>query len=191
MFADHQPALGRLAQSVDGFERIATFALLTIRQPLRIACADYKLVRNGDTGPLFGHKYGALAYIKANAADIHAELERSYELGASADVMLLEVMRIPGIGLAKAGFILQMAYGVSGCIDTHNLTRFNIPMRQFSTGNKAVDRRRVRAYNAMINSLGGTASLWDSWCQYLADHDPANYATAQRVSELHLAPLEY
>jgi hypothetical protein len=49
MFAEHQPQLARLGRtSPGGLARIATFALLTIRQPLRIACADYKLVRNGD-----------------------------------------------------------------------------------------------------------------------------------------------
>ena len=99
------------------------------------------------------------------------------------------VLRVPGLGLAKSGFIVQMLYGMSGCIDTHNLTRFNLHRRRFACGTKATDRRRIGEYNDMVGRLGGTARLWDEWCIYVADRD-ANYVDADHVSRLHLTPLE-
>lgn len=190
MFAEHQPQLSALAQRGDGFARIMTFAVLTIRMPLRDACLDYKLVRRGEPArSVFAHKHAALAWIRDNAADLHDELERCYADGASEATMLRAVMECPGIGLAKAGFILQMAFGISGCIDTHNLTRFAIPPRQYASGHKATDLRRADSYSALVANLGGTAALWDGWCDYLSARDPINYASGHAVSALHLAPL--
>lgn len=197
MFNRDQPQLSALGRSgPDGFERICTFVLLTIRQPLRIACADYKLVRNGDHGPLFGAKHAGLAYVQSHAEELLEECEECYALLDDEDAenaILHVLMRIPSIGPAKAGFICQMLYGLSGCIDTHNLTRFGLAERHFRCDNRATAKRRaaiVRDYNSFCRKVGGTAALWNGWCDYLAARDPLNYPTGDRVSELHLAPLE-
>lgn len=195
MFAEHQPQLARLGQSSpDGFTRIATFALCTIRQPLRIACADYKLVRRGDTSSLFGAKHAGLAYIKRHAGYLWERCEYAYDDDNAADLIVTTLCEIPCIGPAKAGFIAQMCYGLSGCIDTHNLARFGIPERTFR-GREAKHswprvQTTIRDYNAFCAKVGGTAALWDGWCTYLAERDPVNYPSAYHVSELHLAPLE-
>jgi len=197
MFNRDQPQLSKLGRSgPDGFERICTFVLLTIRQPLRIACMDYKLVRDGDTSPLFGSKHAGLAYVQAHASELLDECEECFELLDDEDAenaILHVLMRIPGIGPAKAGFICQMLYGLSGCIDTHNLTRFGLPERHFRCDTKFAASRRgtiVRDYNAFCRKVGGTEALWNGWCDYLAARDPLNYPTGDRVSELHLCPLE-
>jgi hypothetical protein len=192
MYDQEQAKLSALGRSGgDGFARIATFVLCTIRMPLHAAVADYKLVRRGrDARSIFGSKHAGLAYIAAHAEDIHDELEYLYETCASDDAMLRTVLQIPGIGLAKGGFILQMIYGVSGCIDTHNLTRFGIDPEAFQyRGAMKRGLALCPAYNATVQRCGGTRALWDGWCDYLAARDPINYASGDAVSKLHLVPL--
>ncbi len=199
MFADHQPRLSKLARSgSDGFERICTFALCTIRTPLRQAVADYLLVRQGKPArSIFGSKHNGLAYLKQHAGELWERCEFAYDGlndDDAADLLVSIVSEIPSIGPAKAGFIVQMAYGLSGCIDTHNLARFGLPPRTFRGREAKYIRPRVRAvqrdYNVFCRKAGGSAAIWDGWCNYVAERDPVNYASAERVSELHLVPLE-
>ncbi len=198
MFANHQPQLSRLGRaSPDGLERIATFALCTIRQPLRIACEDYKLVRQGDTRSLFGAKHAGLSYLRQHATELWEACEYAYEAcddDTAADLIVMALSRVPCLGPAKAGFVCQMIYGLSGCIDTHNLARFGIGERTFRGREAKHSWPRVlatlRDYNTFCRKVGGTEALWDGWCTFLAERDPVNYPSAFRVSELHLAPLE-
>lgn len=157
--------------------------------PLLDAAADTPLAC--DRRPcrsIFGHKHDAIAYLDAFGADLWHSLEYQFELGASEDLMLRTMLRVPGIGLAKGGFMLQMCYGLSGCLDTHNVTRFGLPERRYASGHKDTDTRRASEYNEVCARLGGTAELWDTWCEYLAERD-GRYLSAQEVSRLHLAPL--
>lgn len=191
MFADHQPQISLFARlSADNLRRVVTFAVCTIRMPLLDAAKDTPLAIDGrGCRSIFGNKHNALAWLRDNADDLYDELEYLWHECASDDAMLRTVMRVPGIGLAKAGFVLQMAYGISGCLDTHNLARFGIPPRRYASGQKAVDRRRIAEYNDVCQRLGGTAHLWDSWCEYLAETQLGRYDSAEQISGLHLAPL--
>ena len=196
MFANHQPALARLGRSSpQGLERIATFALCTIRWPLRLAVADYPLVRRGDHAQsIFGAKHNGLAYLRQHAADLWERCEYAFtELDDddAADTILGILTEVPSLGPAKAGFTAQMIYGLSGCIDTHNLTRFNLPARHFEAQrHRSKFYPLLHDYNSFCRRAGGTEALWDGWCTYLAGRDPVNYASAEIVSALHLCPLE-
>ncbi len=195
MFAKHQPQLSRLGKgNPAGLERIATFALCTIRQPLRIAVADYPLVRRGEPAQsIFGSKARGLAYLRQHSADLWERCEYAYETAdddTAADIILGVLSEVPSLGPAKAGFVCQMIYGLSGCIDTHNITRFGLSERHFRFDKTTRPRPVLRDYNAFCRKVGGTAALWDGWCNYLAERDPVNYPNGERVSELHLCPLE-
>lgn len=198
MYANHQPQLSHLGRnSADGFARIATFVLCTIRTPLRIAVEDYKQVRNGDFSPLFGMKRTGISYINKFSEDLYSRCEYVYETAddeTAENAILHILMNIPGIGPAKAGFICQMIYGLSGCLDTHNIIRFGIPERTFRGKEAKYSVKRlgqtVRDYNSFCRKVGGTAVLWDQWCEYVSNRDPVNYPTPERVSELHLIPCE-
>jgi hypothetical protein len=200
VFAEHQPLLARASNRPAGFTAICKFALCTIRMPLHSAVADCHLLLRGETNvrSIFGTKHRGLSWLDANGADLWEDCERTYDqCGRDGEDTLVELcMGIPGIGPAKAGFIVQMAYGLSGCIDTHNLTRFGLTDRTFrcdaSGGQKVSPNRRrklIARYNQFCYSTGGTAFLWDSWCAYVAERDPVNYRDADYVSALHLAPI--
>src|ERR1700726_3397790 len=83
MYAEHQPPLSRLGRSgPDGFVRIATFALLTIRVHLHDAVKDYPLVRGGQRHGLrsvFSSKHDGLAELDARGADYYELCERQYQ----------------------------------------------------------------------------------------------------------------
>lgn len=205
MYKDEQPVIGEYARaSADNFARVCLMAVLTIQNPLYRVPEQMRLVDEiGDKarGALFGHKVQAFHYLRSNRKRLFADCEAIWESREAPDAiddrLLLRLSQIPGVGLVKAGFIAQLAYGTSGCIDTHNLVRFDIPMGTFKSkrvkGTKpATAARWVRYYNETIDRLGGTASLWDSWCAYVAEHAkgwPVALRSPEAVSRCHLAAL--
>lgn len=198
MYAEHQPLLSKLGRSgPDGWARIATFAMLTIRVHLHDAVRDFPYVIRGELGrayrSVWGWKHFGLADIVEKKADYYELCERQFqdtEGEELEDGLLHTLTSIPGIGCAKGGFIAQMIYGVSGCLDGHNLKRFEIPYGRYKVAGTSCRRRStlITEYNEVCRKLGGPQSLWDSWCCYVADRD-ANYVDADHVSRLHLTPL--
>jgi len=193
VFADHQPLLARASDRPAGFIAIAKFALCTIRMPLHAAVADCRLLLRGETQvrSIFGTKHRGLDWLDANGADLWDDCKRAYDGHDAEDTLVELCMSIPGIGPAKAGFIVQMSYGLSGCIDTHNIARFGLGQREFACSRKGTRsaRKLIARYNQFCYNTGGTAFLWDSWCAYAAERDPVNYRDADYVSALHLAPI--
>lgn len=192
MYATHARAIQAWAQGGTDPARLVAvggFVLCTIRVPLRRAVAETRaLLERGDASPLFGWKERGLDTL----ADRAPELSALIQCGAGRDTLLAEFSRIPGLGLAKAGFVLQLACGVSGCLDTHNLRRFGLRAAAFSVPDGCTDRLRyakAAAYHAAIDAAGGTASLWDSWCRYVAEAQPHRYRDAWEVSALHCEAL--
>jgi hypothetical protein len=186
MYTDEQPIISQFArQSPTNFRKVATFVLCTIRMPLLDAADDTPKAWAGEPcRSMFGHKHGAFAYLERHGDDLWYELEYLYTLGASENAMLRVISQVPGIGLAKGGFILQLCYGVSGCLDSHNLERFQIKESRYK---KKLAKGRLEEYNDLCARLGGPAYLWDTWCEYLAARD-GRYLSAREVSRLHLTP---
>lgn len=196
MFQDHQPIVSQSARAgADGFKRVCQFVLSTIRVGLPTACdATRKLAKTGNRDPsaFFGHKLDGLAYLETHAEPLWALCEH---LAATLDGRDLEnalvdaLINIPGIGLAKAGFIAQLVYGCSGCIDTHNLIRFGMRATEFKYDKcrnyRPVTRQRhIERYNETVSQCGGTEKLWDDWCTFVSDAQ--RYGTPEQVSAMHL-----
>ncbi len=187
------------AGSFRAFRDVALFTLATIRVPLWAAAASTRAIIAG--GPdsadafkrvIWGSKPAGLEYLEsAHGKAIYAVANR-YAFRGDAAGVLDALTRVPGLGLAKAGFLAQMCYGLAGCLDTHNLRRFGLsPNICTLRGNLMAPTRarRIDAYLAAVDACGGTESLWDGWCIHLADRDPSRYAHAYDVSELHPAAL--
>ncbi len=188
------------AGGLDAFRHVALFTLATIRVPLWSAAASTRAIladgpdRNSQAFKrvIWGHKLDGLEFLggAAGGTVYHAACNRAAVDDAAGVLDILTT--VPGLGLAKAGFLAQMCYGLAGCLDTHNLRRFGLSANLCSLrGNlKPPTRaRRIGAYLEAIETCGGTESLWDGWCVYLADRDPSRYAHAYDVSELHSAAL--
>ena len=98
-----------------------------------------------------------------------------------------------GLNVAKAGFVCQLAYGLSGCLDTINVQRLGLRPRAFANFSQLKTpqgrQRRATHYNAVVREAGGTETLWNAWCASVSERYPAQFPTPNHVSALHLECL--
>lgn len=200
MFANHQPMIARYAlQSPENLRRVINFVICTIQQPLkRVPEQMADLDKLGERSRfLYASKRDAFIYARDHAAALYAE---AIELSAIADPieaerqLLIHFAAIPGIGLVKAGFIIQLVFGLGGCLDTHNIGRFGLTAGDLKSDRFkrpktwAAKYRRLDIYQDILRALGGAETLWDSWCEFVAAKEgkySQNFRDAFEVSEYH------
>ena len=204
MFAQHQPILSQWARGKpENLARVAMFAAASAHVPFSEAVALFPLYGTSAETPdvrprlAYGHRRAALADLEAGAKAIHWNLEDLFcqpePKRLRADAMLRYAAGLPGLGLAKAGFFLQMTYGLSGCLDTHNSTRLGVSPSLFrgrSIKESKTAKTRARwatRYNGTIYRAGGTERLWDTWCTTMYVRYPGTYSSPAAVSAGHLA----
>ena len=219
MFEKHQTFIANFAQkSPDNLAKVARFVVVTIQNRLLNTVSDCEIVENaiagvGDfeqaQGILYGHKASAASYIEAEKERLYALAMQSYNSPATerekAESLLALFCEIPGLGFVKAGFLVQCAFGLVGCLDSHNLERYGINPNKvrssrFKNAKRPAQKRKVLAeYLDYCESLGGACALWDSWCSYLAERTDETgakfngnkplYESAEHVSALHCLAL--
>lgn len=182
MYAKHNPTIASAMQeSPELFLRGVLFAICSIRQPIRAVPDQLEAVLGGDLSPLFGYKLNAHAYLMDHAAELWRDV-RGSRTNANR---IAELCRVPGLGIVKAGFVLQlMGYDVA-CLDTRNVKREGRDPREFRTDGKKSGAAFVRKIDRYLAEVEGRAAeYWDLWCSDVAQ---ANKMTAEAVSALHLA----
>ena len=166
------------------------FTIATIRErfhllPLTVADIDK---RKAESPQLWGFKRDAYLYITANYRTLHRDANAA--LARKDDVALMFVfLRVPGLGLAKAGFACQLFSGRIGCIDTHNARVFDVPanmLRFPKTLSVATQVIKVQAYVDLCLRLGGSGALWDAWCDLIAVRQHKHYVDGDAVSHAHI-----
>lgn len=194
MFKTDNPICNQYAQTADGFIRAGAFVLLSIQQPFekmpeQMADVDAK---GADSKYLWGMKGRGYADLREHGALLLECTLALRETGAAdwrEHVLTMYSEHVTGLGLAKAGFLLQLVLGECGCLDTHNLRRYELDAKQFKTPKKLLHRTRfkkARLYVETCDKLGGSAALWDSWCTFVAELRPAQFpAGPHEVSLLH------
>ena len=95
-----------------------------------------------------------------------------------------------GFGFVKASFLLQLLIPDIrlGCLDRHNITMYGLSARAFSgipTSTYGLTSK-INTYIKVCENLGGTSTLWNNWCLYLATLRPAAFPTGEAVSKLHV-----
>lgn len=122
------------------------------------------------------------------AAEFKRDIYSAIRSRLSLEEKLERMMRIPGINLTKAGFILQMAGEQVGCIDTWNLRFLEIKPDYFSIKKDRYNRNRVWEYIGACQSyeMGGAEKMWNNWCEFIADKYPKDFISAQHVSTWHI-----
>lgn len=184
LYAQHNPVIANyMRESTEGFFRGAIFAVLSIRKPIVVVPDDLKAVANGDLSPLFGHKLDAHLYLLD-----HGPALRERVLSAPDNATRLAALcEVPGLGIVKAGFVLQlMGYDVA-CLDTRNIKREGRPPREFRSDGrkgKATKAFRARITHYLAEVEGRSAEYWDHWCEDVAK---VYKMTADEISELHLS----
>lgn len=205
MFRKHQPIISKWARrSPENLARVIQFCIVSAREKFYDVPA--LLETCATEGPetanvLFGWKSRAYAEAWEQREAIHWTCEDVViqsgdpnNMGKMyASYLLSYLATLHGLNLAKAGFVCQLAYGVSGCLDSLNVARLNLPARfcaNHSQLKTPIGRlHRAVKYNRAIDGAGGTAKLWDDWCGHVSTRYPARFPDAETVSAHHLTCL--
>lgn len=204
MYQTHQPIIAKHALSCpDNLALVQQFVILSVQVPLSRVPTDLEIVReekrdDAIAGILYGWKQQAYwaAHFEREERYFHVceLLERA---GMSererADSLVAYFADLPGFGPVKAGFVAQLACGLSACLDTNNVKRLGLSVRywhawDYKKSTLHIKRKKIARYNDTVDRLGGTAALWDSWCQFVAERDKKY--TAEEVSQIHVDALQ-
>lgn len=173
--------------SPENLRRCAVFVLATIQQQLEVTpVAVTEMLAIGVNSKFaWGIKKRGLPYLEANADSLYADAMSARNRPAA----LLEVfLRVPGFALVKAGFLCQIFAGKVGCIDTHNIRRYDIKLQDLRySGNEKSETRKLKRerYVELCAGLGGSHALWSRWCDYVAELRPNNWTNGAEVSRFH------
>ena len=167
MYVTHQPIIADLAQSGPaGLATVARFAIISPRVAFWRAVAD---CQSGNWRGHFTLKAEAFKDWQAHQVRHWHNLGNLVSKGRHVEA-LVYVAKRPGLALAKGGFVMQMAYGFAGCLDSINLDRFNLPASTCRSdaakrGTEHIRLCRAARYLDRCAMLGGTEQLWDTWCE--------------------------
>lgn len=194
MYRDH--CLGTIAPAMRAdyacFERGFMFAVCSIRQATINVPDQLAVLFDNAEGenPLFGHKFKAWEYLGRDGRLLWDKLNLFYALGTrhACEAALEAITEVPGLGLVKGGFILQLMGFDIACLDSRNVAREKRNPRAFRSDGKKISATKRKAY--MRATYGKAARYWDAWCRDVAE---AYGRTPEQISELHLAivPAQY
>jgi len=186
------PIRDAMRADLEVFRRGVMFAVCSIRQPT-VTVPDqlealFDPTEDNNENPLFGSKFAAYDAITGPlGARIWAEIRQPLgNTKASCEYALTRLLEVPGLGIVKSAFVLQlMGYDVA-CLDSRNVKREGRNPRAFEV-NKARPHTVAPMVRRYVAETFGKAQLyWDDWC---ADVANAYGKTPQEISELHLAIL--
>lgn len=180
MYAEHVPVISAACrESPEIFARAILFASLSIRQPVENVPAMLDDVdRNRSQSPyLWGFKRATYEAVTLKAASLWRVLDLPVE-----EALYTLVREVPGLGIVKAAFALQLAGFDVACLDSRNIKREGRNPRAFRTDGKPPSRKKIAEY---LGETGGRAqAYWDAWCADVAD---ARGSEPEIISALHLA----
>lgn len=173
--------------SPDNFLRAAFFVLATIQQQLEtVPVAVSSIIDSGIASRFaWGNKKRGIAYLHANFETLHAD---AIKVKNNPCELMAVFLRVPGLGLVKAGFLCQIFSGLVGCIDSHNIKLYDIPLSVLRLTKKEkpeTQARKIQKYVALCDGLGGAVLLWSAWCDFVANLRPKNWANGGEVSRFH------
>lgn len=201
MFNDHQRVIGGYARSgPDEMARVYAFVLATVQQRLwQTPEIMYSIDNEGiESRFLWGFKGPAYEYLCDNKEEIYETamaINRNFASPASRSYELLYYFAgLPGLGIVKGGFLVQLCFGMAGCIDSHNMALFGIaPSRfkasVFKAAKRKKRRRMLHDYLAVIAAKGGCEVMWDRWCIHVHKLNTERYESAHAVSKLHVTAI--
>lgn len=188
MYAQHVPLIAAyMRSSPRAFVRGAMFAVLSARMPfIRVPSQLERLEKVGEKSPdLFSWKLNAYRYIKRHAKQLLADCSQDDTRAA-----LAAICKVPGMGLVKGGFVLQLMGHDVACLDTRNIQREERNPRAYrSDGAKHKTTKAFqRKLDRYLADVGGKAQhYWDVWCCYVGEQYKL---TGHECSAIHLSIID-
>jgi len=149
---------------------------------------------------LWGNKKRTYEYVTTHKHFIHgsmlAVINSSNLTDHAKAISLMKIfLKIPGLNLAKAGFVCQLVAGLVGCMDIHNIKTYGVAAKSLEynkncTTSRGIDnnRKKLIKYINLCHDYG-TENLWNSWCSMIATKYPKTFVDNNHVSELHYTYL--
>lgn len=182
-------------KSPDVMARAIMFAIATANAPLRHSVNALLWVR------ALGNRFASLSYGELTIADksymgaamtgnklgwmqhvwaTRSTLYEAYQRLDHIDFWNLLLDTVPGLGMVKAAFAVQMLYNELGCIDVHNL-------RELGLARTAVNGKTAnkRTNYLSIQTAKTSEAWWNDWCNLVADRYPEYFDSGDYVSRLH------
>jgi len=190
MYSKDQKAISIMAKkSVEFNTWVIVMVLVSIRTFWgNIVPNMQKVKKDGINSTMFNNesKKKGYKYIKTHAKHLHSVI---FSDTLTDEEKLVELCEIPNIKLVKAGFILQLCLGKVGCIDCHKATKYGTKLSDYKFGPNAslsTKVRKARSYIAECKRQGGSAKLWNSWCEQRYEQYPNTFTSARDVSLRHV-----
>ena len=178
MYKTDQSRIERWCKNPDKLVHVGTMVLLSIQMQwagVGNQLADVR--KHGSKSKcLFGSKRAGYIYLRDNKVKLYNEVRR-YRAGKTyLDDLMREFLKVPGLGIPKAGFLCQLVVAHSGCLDMHNIARFDLDPKVWIVRPRANAADQVQEiddkislYLRLIEACGGSEKLWNEWCEHLND----------------------
>ncbi len=189
IYSNDIKACNEFAQtSAVNLKRAALFVLATVQQQLETVPVALTDITEIGTASRFswGSKKRGIEYLNENIRALFCDAKRFRNNPAQ---LMRVFLRIPGLGLVKSGFLCQIFAGLVGCIDTHNIKLYEIPLSalrlNYAAKPKSIEKK-IAQYISLCEGLGGAYFLWSNWCDFVARLRPYNWQSGAEVSQFHL-----
>ncbi len=193
MYSQDQDRIERWCKNPDKLLTVGTMVLASIRmQWVGVGTQMADVREHGvDSKCLWGWKKAGYRYLRDNRKRLYAKV-RDHRAGrCTTNDLIREFLKVPGLGLPKAGFMCQLLVGDAGCLDMHNIERFGLdpsvwivrPRKKVDAQMREIDDK-IDLYLRLCEACGGTQQLWDDWCEYL-NEKVSTFDSADDVSRRH------
>jgi len=191
MFSEDQERIERWCKNPDKLLTVGAMVLCSIRMQWVGVGNQLAKIRAGDMTPLWGWKLDGYTYLRDNRKWLYAKVRDARAGRISTHALMREFLKVPGLGLPKAGFMVQLLTGESGCLDMHNIEQYGLdasvwhirPRKCPSAQMQEIDNK-IRVYLALVDACGGPEKLWDNWCEHL-NEKVSTFHGADDVSRRH------
>lgn len=175
MYKRDQAAIQRWCKNEDKLVLVGAMVLLSIRMQWVGVGNQLKRVVSGDWTPLWGWKREGYEYLVRERAVLYRTVKDLRAGRISERAFLRQWLKVPGLGLPKAGFLMQLTCGKGGCLDMHNIERlgldarvWQVPKRKNVWDQMRVIDETINRYLDLCRTCGGSEVLWDEWCEHVA-----------------------
>lgn len=171
----HNPLCREVSQSSpEGLGRNIAFTLLSIQERTYLLprmMEDFNVNQWNSKYFQKINKWKGAQYIETHLVEMYEEAMGIISSNVDVELRLILLFsQIPMISVVKAGFITQMLIGKVGCLDSHNLKKYDIDPKRFHITPKLgieTKTRKINDYVHTCNEVGGCRSLWNKWCNHV------------------------
>ena len=180
-------------ESAENLADVILMVVLSIQQDWRSVGKQIQDVKEhgAESRFLWGNKAKTYKFLAARKNFLYSQFLAAINSKKSDNDKALSLMKIflqvPGLGLAKAGFVCQLTAGLVGCIDTHNIRIYGIDENHLKISMKVKNKdlvfKKIEKYIDICHNIG-TEKLWNNWCEYLSTKNKF-WRDGFHVSEVH------